>query len=110
MITLTDTTTETSSGNNQPDGEIYQAHRVAEVGDEKPKQVCQYESHGRPCENEAVKAGFARTDSVVNENGVHITTETRVIWLCEEHANIYPAVPDRGASVRGDNDNCGIRG
>lgn len=83
------------------DGEIHQEHRSAEVADEKPKQRCQYERHGRRCGDEAVKAGFARKDSVVNQHGVHVTTETGVVWLCEDHANIYPAVPDLGASVRG---------
>lgn len=73
----------------------------AEVGDEKPKKPCQYESTygGRPCGNEAVKAGFARVKHRVNDHGVHVTTEARIVWLCEEHENVYPSVPDQEAKV-----------
>ena len=74
----------------------------AEVAGEKPQKTCDWAGNytGHPCGNEAVAANFARTDSRVNENGVHVSTEVRIVWVCEEHAGHYKAVPDREADVR----------
>ena len=84
----------------------------AELGNEKPKKLCQWKDDytNRPCGDDAVTANFARMDSRVNDHGVHVTTEARIVWVCEEHAGHYEAVPDREADVRGRSVRTGTEG
>lgn len=75
----------------------------AEHADQKPIKTCEHEEDytGKTCSNDAVTAGFARRNHRVNDNGVHITTEASIVWLCEEHKDIHPSVPDAEATIRG---------
>jgi hypothetical protein len=73
----------------------------AEHGDDVPSKMCEGRGVGhKPCPNEAVEVVFARSDSRVNEHGVHIETEVRILFVCEEHTHLGSSIPDWEASVK----------
>lgn len=75
---------------------------AAETADEKPPKRCEWvgDYSKERCPNDAVCARFARVDARVNPNGVHVTTKARLVFVCEEHADSLPAVPDQEATVK----------
>jgi len=74
---------------------------LASHGDDKPQKRCEYvgDYTGEQCGDRAEKAVWVRHDSRVNDHGVHITTEVRPVFVCEEHDHCGDDVPDANAKV-----------
>lgn len=83
------------------DGGREQSGDRVDHGDKVPKKTCEWVgSYARDeCGEPAVQAVWKRVDARVNEHGVHIDTEVRPVWVCEEHAKNGMDVPPAEAEV-----------
>lgn len=86
---------------SEGDTERIESADDAEIADEVPKKTCEWEDkYGRgKCGDRAVKAVWMRVNSRVNDHGVHISTEVRPVWVCQDHSNRGQDVPDAEAKV-----------
>lgn len=68
---------------------------------QKSKKTCEWvdDYTDEACGKPAVKAVWMRNDSRVNEHGIHITTEVRPVFVCEDHEHRGDDVPDAEAEV-----------
>lgn len=71
-----------------------------EHADDVPVKQCQWQSTytGKPCGNDATVVKFDRLKHRV-ENGIHISTKVRPVFLCDEHDHIGVKIPPEEAKV-----------